>query len=327
MENEKYTIQLASQLDSNQAHQAAQQLGEKLRRDPEKLEQKLRSGGTLGTTKTKERAEEIAQLFRDAGLEIQVVAPAPTSTSSTEQTQDSTHTNNAIEVHTTSVTTQQTSEGGILDLVFNPLDSALNTKTDRNLWKQWALYSTIGGAIGGFVGVFLGTVLFYRVWEFSLIQFFIGAGIGTGQWLILRHRVPWISSSIINKNQQGWVQPWITFSALSVMISNGLEFFGLIGGAILGIAQWSMMRKYYHQAWAWIAVSAVGWEFANRLDLFLFRQMRDRDIRSLSVWLTVEGAVMGGITALLTGVVLSWLINKRQKQDADTPTQPQASGA
>lgn len=144
---------------------------------------------------------------------------------------------------------------------------------DWVFWVQWVLVSTLGWLFGFMLGRDLG----------------IGAGFGITQWLVLRSRV----------NQAGW---WILASALGWIISLAvvvavvpseiavLAF--LLLGALMGTAQWLVLRRWFDRASWWIVISALGWTVGLT--------------RILGV--SLVGAVVGAVT----GIAMELMMRQRE---------------
>jgi hypothetical protein len=111
---------------------------------------------------------------------------------------------------------------------------------DWILWLKWILASTLGWAVG---------------WALAG-EITIGAVIGIMQWIVLRPLVP----------QAGW---WALASAVGWPVGQMLVvttfptkvgvIAGAFLGAILGISQWIVLRRWFHQAGWWIVMSTLGW--------------------------------------------------------------------
>lgn len=122
-------------------------------------------------------------------------------------------------------------------------EQASDNKTpsfDWVLWLKWILASTMGWAVG---------------WALAG-EITIGAVIGIMQWVVLRPLVP----------QAGW---WALASAVGWAVGQMLVvtmfptkvgvIAGAFLGAILGLGQWIVLRRWFHQAGWWIIMSTLGW--------------------------------------------------------------------
>ena len=132
------------------------------------------------------------------------------------------------------------------------------------LWLWWTLATTIAGAIVG--------ALEASGFELAATVFFTGLLIGTAQWLVLRQYIPkafwWIVVSTL-----GWtfglalVGYYITLfdPLIPFLVTLGIwHVFGMrlvtqpIVLAILGAAQFPILRRFFRKAHWWILVSALG---------------------------------------------------------------------
>lgn len=113
---------------------------------------------------------------------------------------------------------------------------------DWALWVEWILATTLGWVIG-----------------FVLSEFAVGVTVGFAQWIVLRGRI----------ERSAW---WILTSAVGWAAGRGLAsvlfpaqdtiLIGAMIGAILGLAQWVVLRHRVVQSWWWIVVSALSWGLA-----------------------------------------------------------------
>lgn len=85
---------------------------------------------------------------------------------------------------------------------------------------------------------------------------------------------------------------------------------GATGGAVIGLAQWLVLRQQFFQAWWWVLASIVVWVFisSNGLGALGWVVPRDMyDIPSRLVYGAVEGAKVGALLG-----VTQWLFLKQQ---------------
>lgn len=114
---------------------------------------------------------------------------------------------------------------------------------DWTLWLQWLAVTTLGWLLGGVL-----------LPELALVA--AGLVIGILQWVVLRQRLTqtgwWVLVSAA-----GWAGGWAIAIAL---ISPEFGFLaGTVLGAVVGTTQWIFLRRHFHRAGWWIAVSALGW--------------------------------------------------------------------
>ena len=205
------------------------------------------------------------------------------------------------------------------------------------VWLWWVLAGTGGGAVG-FAAAdallnFMSAALQRAIAEVVIFGL-IGAGLGTMQWLVLRNLFSqagwWIVASTVGGAIVGMGAASLSSEIeLSLIIAYGL------GGAILGILQWIVLRRQTSRAWLWILASPLGWAIAvpivRFLDLacssashascswviavsivrFLDRMGQDMAPRmSETVGLILAFGLMGAVVGFVTGGVLVWMLPK-----------------
>jgi hypothetical protein len=114
---------------------------------------------------------------------------------------------------------------------------------DAAFWFQWIIATTVGWV--------LARVLLPNISD-------VAAGVGASvlQWPILYQRVPkawrWAVAS---------AGTWIAGSILLATLPGDLQFLlgGLILGAMMGIAQWFILRQEVRWAGWWIVMSMIAW--------------------------------------------------------------------
>jgi len=130
----------------------------------------------------------------------------------------------------------------------------------------------------------------------------IGLVVGGAQWLVLRRLIrsfPVWKWLLVN----GVAGPLAFILGFAVSNPGGAGSSvlvyatgGFIGGAVLGAAQWLILRRYFKRASLWIAAQAVAWGIVVLLC-------------SLSpLFVMVTSVVVGG----LSGVVLNWFARDLQ---------------
>jgi hypothetical protein len=143
----------------------------------------------------------------------------------------------------------------------------------------------------------------------------VGGVVGGGfvalcQHLILRRRLAaingWVWVTLVAWTA-GWASGWIavdTFSALSAPYARGMPLtavgmpltfvIGVMAGALVGLAQWVILRRHVKRAGWWIAATAGSWGLA-------FVSI------AAGVGLMYRGVIVGGVT----GAALVWLTSPR----------------
>jgi hypothetical protein len=113
---------------------------------------------------------------------------------------------------------------------------------DWALWMKWILATTLGWVLGWIVS-----------------ELAVGFTVGLAQWLVLRDQF----------ERSGW---WVLASAVAWAAGRALAgafmpagnpvLIGGTLGAIVGFAQWLVLRSQLRQSYWWVVLSAAGWGLA-----------------------------------------------------------------
>jgi hypothetical protein len=194
------------------------------------------------------------------------------------------------------------------------LDEAKVEHNEFGLWLGWTL-ATAGGMLIGF----LLTIPLVDLLDLGLARIIVpivaGLLIGFSQWIVLRR---YLSTSV------DWVlaggTAWAVGYAIGLLLIQGLSgtFLGgiaayLLFGAIIGLAQWPILRREIPSALIWLAVNALAWAAAlwasqGTLALFFRQPVIDPVLSTLVISVT-SGLVAGGIT----GLALIWIARQPDK--------------
>jgi len=121
---------------------------------------------------------------------------------------------------------------------------------DWGLWLQWIMVTTAGWLLGSLL-----------LPPFGLAA--SGMAIGILQWVVLQSHIrrgrQWVLASVA-----GWAAGWAV--ALVAVPSDIRVLAGVVLGAVVGSAQWIVLRTEVHLAGWWIIISALAW--ATGLGLF-----------------------------------------------------------
>ena len=176
--------------------------------------------------------------------------------------------------------------------------------TDRRhvswlLWLWWVAAGAIGGGVGGTLAAPLLTIGDSDwILAANSYVYLIVAGVVTGvlQWLLLRRYIRgagwWVLATVI-----GWQAGFAAVGAIGLFIILDLDVYGvptaglsgLQFGAVVGLAQWLVLRRQVAREGWWILVGAIGWTMS-----FLVA----RDV----------GAALGGIATGALGGTLGALV-------------------
>jgi len=155
----------------------------------------------------------------------------------------------------------------------------------RKLWTHWMAANAIWPLLGIAIALALGPA--------SIAA--IGLVVGGAQWLVLRRLVDRFPARkwLITNGIAGPLAFLLAFAAssLSGAANSTLAYAtgGIVGGAVLGAAQWLILQHYFKRAILWIPTQAFAWGIVVLLC-------------SLSpLFVMVAGVVVGG----LSGAVLN----------------------
>jgi hypothetical protein len=167
-------------------------------------------------------------------------------------------------------------------------------RADWWFWAKWILGTLVGGSVGLAVGgglTFLvmnavvgdsniPTAAFVMALTIGIVAgigAIIGtvAGIGTAQWMVLRERVHragwWVLATAVGGVvglAAGGFAGWLVvvglggvesgFAGVIRVLTPALIVGMAVGGAVVGTAQWMVLRKRVRRAGWWVLASAVG---------------------------------------------------------------------
>ncbi len=136
-------------------------------------------------------------------------------------------------------------------------------KPGIGFWLRWVFFTWVG---------FLASLLFVEIGVrpyIGAVQGAIGgAAIGLAQWLAIRERIPrsqgWILASVLSwmaiggssLGALGWIAPRSDFLAVRAL-HGCLD--GILVGALIGLGQWFVLKKYVTRSAWWIVASAASW--------------------------------------------------------------------
>jgi hypothetical protein len=176
-------------------------------------------------------------------------------------------------------------------------------RAEWRFWSRWVLASAVGWSVGWAMGWPLPGA---EAWAIGVRFAIAGAVVGTAQRIVLRKRVYWSSGWVLASAVAVAVGETMGF-AVSVAMDSAGAFAGAVGvgvslviavavsGAVVGTAQWIVLRKrVYGSSW-WVLASAaavavgktVGWAVSVAMGL------------SETMYFGVIGVVGGAITGLV----------------------------
>ena len=156
-----------------------------------------------------------------------------------------------------------------------------------------------------------------------------GAILGFSQWLVLRHYIHkaiwWVLVTTIGALLAWLIGVFVSIAMAFAFTLNGVKtatlllgvvLLGAGVGAVLGLAQWLVLRAYVRvyirQAGWWMAGNALAWAL-GLLVAFTGAGIQKSDGFSVETALigAATGAAMGAVIGGITGIVLVWLLKPR----------------
>lgn len=154
----------------------------------------------------------------------------------------------------------------------------------------------------------------------------VGLVVGLLQWLAVRKYLPalrgWFLATLLGM-AVGGVAEWLAmlaierFMPLSVARSMGMGLnwiLFLVGGLVIGLAQWSVLSRALHETWAWIVVTALGWPIAWVASFSLQQLFATRRILAGTGPLPdVIAYFLGGLLmGILTAAAFVWMVRQER---------------
>lgn len=196
------------------------------------------------------------------------------------------------------------------------------------LWWQWVLATVLAEMIGAVLvsswGASLGRGLSSS--NFIVLGIVEGAVLGLSQWLVLqRHltRAFWWIPATMGGGLIAWLIGLMTIEVFTILTCFGesggtaqlragaaLAVGGVALGAVLGFAQWLVLRPFTPKAVGWILASALAWGLAL---VMLFQPALKTNSFDVCLALSgvFQGAVVGLVVGAITGAALVWLFSPR----------------
>ena len=202
------------------------------------------------------------------------------------------------------------------------------------LWWRWLLAGALGGAIGGISAVIL-----------PLGEVVTSGTVGQAQWRLLRRYLPkarlWVRATTIGGSVGLTLA--VLVAAGIVMVGSGTRLgrqgtiglwiaASIVGGMVVGVAQWLVLRHHVRRAGWWLAAASVGaatWPAAMAAG-WLVGSSASRLLAGLAGSDGIAGSLvalvqwmLGGAVAMalswagygaVTGIVLVWLLQDPQPE-------------
>lgn len=217
----------------------------------------------------------------------------------------------------------------------------MNDYQGSDLWRRWMLAHLKGAAIGMIVGIIAGAVigggsLFVCSYCAVLVAPFTGVValalvLGRAQQLVLWPYEPlaWTRSTVLGALVA--LPASVISGAGAVRDPLGWVWGGIVGGGILGLAQWWVLSRKYPRAWVWILANMVAWPLGGVAALVVNRLLTEATgiaaaqtpLAFLAVVLNPLASMATAlvVVAAITGAALLWL-----QQEAAAQVAPQREG-
>jgi hypothetical protein len=177
-------------------------------------------------------------------------------------------------------------------------------RPSRRFWITWVL-ATLYGSL-------LGVVIAWLV-EDSLKSVVIGLVTGIMQYLFLRPYFPgalwWIPATSIGVALSSIVRPSIAFYTT-------LALAGAVGGFIIGLSQWLVLRRRISGVGWWLGVttfsSGLSWAMSESIMATVFVGIGHAFLGRLLLGPVIT-TTLGLVSAISTGILLTWKLRQLQQ--------------
>lgn len=213
------------------------------------------------------------------------------------------------------------------------LDHPWLKRDSWTLWECWVLATVVGGLLGiGIVAI--ASVIASHLSNMSAVAFLHlvgalqGAALGLTQWLVLRRYIKHIGWWIV-ATAGGAIVAWLiglkVIVALTLIFFDGgmtetlpiglvkaIFFLGMWVGAVLGMAQWLVLKPHVHKGIWWVVANAVAWGLGLLVALMgaTLAKLGEFTIETALIQIAT-GATTGVVVGAITGIVLVWLLKPR----------------
>jgi hypothetical protein len=201
------------------------------------------------------------------------------------------------------------------------------------LWEWWVLATIAGEFIGiGMVAVTseIASQLtaVNPVTLLHIVGALQGTALGLTQWLVLRRYVKhvgwWILATMI-----GAIAAWLIglqvmvvlllifsnptfFVTTSAALLKAVFWLGTWVGAVLGFAQWLVLRTHVRRGALWIVANAFAWGVGLLVTWLGATLVNPGELRIETALVGIAtGATAGAVIGAITGIILIWLLKPR----------------
>jgi hypothetical protein len=193
------------------------------------------------------------------------------------------------------------------------------------IWK-WVRVIALGFSVPGALSLMLciwlarGDTLGQAVY-FGVSGVLIGAFVGVQQLRVLRHWVSqagwWVLASVVGFSTQALISTLLTIGELGSFVLGACAG-GTLGGTLLGVLQWFILRKQVSRAGWWVLANSVGWSvgwtslWAGTWALVDAGSGGGYSLEAAVISVLMAApvcAVVGGVLAgAITGTTLIWML-------------------
>lgn len=213
-------------------------------------------------------------------------------------------------------------------------------------WFKWMLNYSFGELLAIGAAAMIGRFLFINISNtpittFTTVSILIIAGaaegfiIGCIQWKslskVLLHfkAVPWIIITTLSA-VVGWllVLPpaimLISFLTRFSLISNyySIVYTALVGisfGALMGVPQFFIIKKFYKNALVWIFANVLGWMLSFLIVYTAMSMLSETSSLIYNLFLIIISCVLSGLVqGVVTGTSLHFLMTVKKEHERDT---------
>jgi hypothetical protein len=154
----------------------------------------------------------------------------------------------------------------------------------------------------------------------------LGTGVGLLQWLAVRKFLPalrgWFLATLLGMAVAG-VAEWLAIVALQRFLTvqaarsmgMGLTWIlFLVGGLVIGLAQWAVLSRVLHNTWVWIVATALSWPLASLGSYAVQQVIVARGMLTGTGPLPdILAYFLGGLLlGVLTGATFVWMVRQER---------------
>jgi hypothetical protein len=187
---------------------------------------------------------------------------------------------------------------------------------------EWVVVHLVAGLI---IALFMNVVAGELLWVLPILTLggapivalaqtpVVGRYIDQPRWWLLATGAGWLVGWLASVPAAGFVTIVMVMGGRMMSTTAGGTILGAVSmlsvGAALGWCQWLVLKRYIPSAWKWIAISALCWAIAW-IPAWLFGEYLYFNDSSGALIRSVEGALAGGIFALVSGLPLYRLLRR-----------------